>query len=112
MVNVTVLRSFRDYVEHVNREPGDVFRATEERAASIADKLPGFIAYEAADGPVEAKGEQENTIAEKKPEKAVSEAQADVSKLTVAQLKGLCAERRIDVPKGAKKADLVALLEE
>jgi hypothetical protein len=35
----------------------------------------------------------------------------DYSTLTVAQLKELCAERGIDVPKRATKAQVIALLE-
>lgn len=36
---------------------------------------------------------------------------SDMSSLKVAELKDLCKERCIEVPKGAKKADLIALLE-
>ena len=43
----------------------------------------------------------------------VSESQkTDFSALTVAQLKSLCADRGIDAPKRATKAQLIALLTE
>ena len=88
MVTVTVLKGFRDLKRHVSRKPGDMFEATEERAAHLAAALPGFVSYEAAEGP-----------------------KVDYSKLTVAKLKALCEERKIAVPPKAKKADLIALLD-
>lgn len=91
MVNVRVLKPFVDLKARIDREPGDVFAATEERAAEIDERLPGFVSIEKPE--------------DKKPE------QPDYSKLTVVQLKGLCDERGLDVPKGAKKADIVAILE-
>ena len=45
-------------------------------------------------------------------EPAVKDPQEDLAKFTVAQLKGLCEERGISVPKRAKKAEILALLEE
>ena len=109
MVRVTVLRRFRDFVAKCDRQPGDTFEATERRAAFIDTKLPGYITYE--------------VIAEEKPEpelveeaaheaEPVADQQVDLSKLTVATLKALAKERGIEVPKSAKKAQLIALLEE
>ena len=51
----------------------------------------------------------EKETVEKKVEKTV-EAKKDYSKLTVAELKELCEEKKIDTT-GMKKADLVAALE-
>lgn len=87
MTTVTVLKPFRDFAKHRDRVVGETFKATEERARQIDAKLPGYIAY-------------------------VVEESVDLSKMTVAQLKELAAERGIEVPSGAKKAQLVSLLEE
>lgn len=93
MVLVRVLRRFKDFKVHDYREPGDVFEVTEGRAAQIAAALPGYVSIEAAAEPEQPKE------------------QVDLSKLTVTQLKGLCEERGIEVPKRAKKAELIALLD-
>ena len=58
---------------------------------------------------LEGKTVKESKTVEKEVEKTV-EAKKDFSKLTVAELKALCAEREIDTT-GMKKADLVAALE-
>ena len=58
---------------------------------------------------LEGKTVKEAKEVEKKVEKTVSE-KTDYSKLTVAELKDLCAEKNIDTT-GMKKADLVASLE-
>lgn len=89
-VQVTVRKAFLDLKEHVDRKPGDVFEATEARAAYIANALPGYVTYDATDG---------------------HETKTDYGSLKVAELRRLCEERGVDVPKRAKKADLVALLE-
>ena len=85
MVNITVLKTFYDLKAHANRMPGDTFEATEERAARLMAVLPGYV-------------------------ELVEE--ADYTKMTVAELRALCAERGIEVPKGAKKADIALLLQE
>ena len=94
MVTVTVLKSFYDLKRHKDRKAGTTFDATEERAAYIAAALPGYVSY-GADEP-----------------EANDRGVTDLAKLTVAQLKALCAERGIEVPPKAKKAGLVALLQE
>lgn len=100
MMTVTVLKPFRDFAKHRNRVIGETFEATKKRAAYIDAKLPGYITYTPiADEP-------------KKEEEPVADPQVDLSKLTVATLKTLAKERGIDVPKGAKKAQIIALLEE
>lgn len=99
MVLVTVLRRFRDFVAKCDRNVGDQFEATEKRAAFIDAKLPGYIEY----API---------AHEPEPEKADEPEQVDLSKLTVASLKTLAKERGIEVPKSAKKAQIIALLEE
>lgn len=93
MVLVTVLRRFADFAEKCDRNVGDQFEATEKRAAYIEEKLPGYIKVT----PIE------------KPDQEPTE---DIGKLTVAQLKALASERGVEIPKGAKKAQLIALLEE
>lgn len=100
MVLVTVLRRFADFVAKCDRNVGDQFEATEKRAAYIDAKLPGYITYT----PIVEEPEKE--------EEPVENQQVDLSKLTVAMLKTLAKERGIDVPKGAKKAQIIALLEE
>lgn len=39
-----VLMGFYDMAEGVDRKPGDVFEATEERIAEINGKLDGYVA--------------------------------------------------------------------
>jgi len=89
MVTVTVLKAFYDLVEKVDRLPGDSFEATEDRAEHIDSVIPGYVTY--------AKAEPE---------------EVDLSKMKVAQLKALCADKGVEVPSGATKAQLIALLEE
>lgn len=85
MVTVTVRKPFYDRREKVDRNVGDTFSATEERAAQIDRTIPGFITY--------------------------SEAAEDYSSMTVPQLRELCKERGIEVPRRASKATIVSLLE-
>lgn len=96
MATVTVLRGFRDLKAHRDRVPGEVFEAPEERAAYIAARLPGYVEV--------TKPEQ---VAEPEPQE---DHEADLTKLTVPTLRSLCEERGIEVPKRAKKADILALL--
>jgi hypothetical protein len=96
MVLVTVLRRFRDFASNCDRIAGEQFEATEKRAEYIDAKLPGYITFV----PVTEESEPE------------ASEEADLAKLTVAALKALAAERGIDIPKGTKKAQLIALLEE
>jgi hypothetical protein len=103
MVLVTVLRRFADFVAKCDRNVGDQFEATEKRAAYIDAKLPGYIKYE----PIEA----ESDVSDEHETEPEPEA-VDLTKLTVASLKALAAERGIEVPKSAKKAQIIALLEE
>lgn len=90
-VAVTVLRRFEDYAEKCDREVGEEFEATVERAEEIDAKLPGYIRILRDEAP-----------AEPLPE---------LSELSVGQLKELCFERGIDVPQRARKASLIKLLE-
>jgi hypothetical protein len=86
---VTVLRPFEDLMCHVGRNVGETFEATEARAEDIARKLPGYIRFEAtAENPA-----------------------VDWSAMKVAELRAACAERGVEVPPKARKADLVAILE-
>ena len=98
MTMVKVLMQFWDLEERCVRNPGDEFVATEERALEIQGKLPDYVELydpdvDAGDG-VAVRGD------------------TDYQDLKVTQLKELCAERGIEVPKGAKKPDLIALLGE
>ena len=52
--------------------------------------------------------EQKEEVQTEEPKEEVS----DYSKLKVAELKELLNERGIEIPKGAKKADLISLLSE
>lgn len=84
MVTVTVIKGFRDLQEHVDRTQGDKFQATEERAAFIASRLPGYVTYE--------------------------EEADDLSSLKLAELRELAAERGVELPKNASKAKALELL--
>ena len=83
MVKVITLRDFYDLVERVDRREGDVFEATEERAERIAQLLPGYVEV----------------------------SKADLGSLKLAQLRELAAERGVDIPARATKAEIVELLE-
>lgn len=107
-VSLTVLVPFYDLHAHRLRAEGETFEVTEGRAAEIATVLPGYVELK-GEGPVrsaENKGEAEG------PAKDKETANQDLSKNTVAQLRAIAAERGIDIPKGSKKADIIALLEE
>ena len=84
MVTVTVLKGFYDIAERVQRSQGDAFDATEERAAYIDARLPGYITYQT-----------------KEP---------DLTSLTLAELKELAEERGVELPKNAKKDKVIELI--
>lgn len=107
-VSLTVLVPFYDLHAHRLRAEGETFEATEGRAAEIAAVLPGYVEFDGA-GTANAK---ENKGEAEGPAKDEETAKQDLSKNTVAQLKAIAAERGIDIPKGSKKADIIALLEE
>ena len=90
-VTVHVLRAFDDYVARRGRKPGDVFTATEERAAYIDGKLPGYITYE-------------------RIEEKVAPDEASLKKMTVAQLTELAQSRGVDLKGRKKKAQIIELL--
>lgn len=83
MPSVRTLRPFYDLVERVDRREGDVFEATEERAAQIAQLLPGYVEVSAV----------------------------DLGSLKLAQLRELAAERGVEIPAKATKAEILELLE-
>jgi len=56
----------------------------------------------------EVKVTKKETVKEEKPAK--KEEKVDLSKLTVAELKKIASEKKITVPAGAKKADIIELL--
>lgn len=84
MVKVTTIRGFYDLLEDVDRVPGDVFEATEERVATLNKLLPGFV--------------------------ETSE-RTNLGALKVSELRELAAERGIKLPAKATKAEIVELLE-
>ena len=86
MPSVRTLRPFYDLVAHRDRKAGDVFDATGERAAQIADRLPGYVEIVGTEAP-------------------------DYSAMRVAELRALCADRGIEVPSKATKATIIELLE-
>lgn len=97
MARVTVIRPFHDLVEDVDRRAGDVFDATDERARQLACVLPrGYVEVE------------QPQIAE--PEEKPADDMPDLLSMTVAQLKALASERGTEIPKGARKADIIKLL--
>lgn len=83
MPSVRTLRPFYDLLERVDRHEGDVFDATEERAAQIAQLLPGYV--------------EVSTV--------------DLGSLKLAQLRELAAERGVEIPAKATKAEILELLE-
>lgn len=94
MATVHVLKPFSDFVEKVDRTEGEDFEATDERADYIAAKLPGYV-----------------TVTKDPQPQSEVEGSPNLAALKVAQLKALCAERGIEVPKRATKARLIAILE-
>ena len=93
MASLRVIRPFHDTLcDDVRRVPGDVFEATEERFLQLTARIPGYV--ERID----------------EPEKPAESEGHDLSSLTVAQLKAMCAERGIKVPVKAKKSDIVKVL--
>lgn len=97
MATVRVLKRFWDRKRKVTRNPGDAFDESNERAAEIQSRLPGYV---------------DVTIDVAAPaEQGAADTTTDYSEMSSQELRSLCAERGIDVPKRAKKAQLIALLE-
>lgn len=86
MVTVTVLRPFRDFSKRCDRNAGDTFTATEERARQIDAKLPGYITY------------------------SVEMDEPNLAEMTVAQLRSVAKERGVKLAAGAKKAEILDAL--
>lgn len=86
MAMVKVLSGFYDLVERVDRYPGDVFEADDERAAHLAKVLGDEYVDVAAESP-------------------------NLGGLTKTQLMELCAERGIEVPAKSTKLKIIELLE-
>lgn len=107
-VSLTVLVPFYDLHAHRLRAEGETFEATEGRAAEIAAVLPGYVELK-GEGPA---SEKENKGEAEGPAKDEATAKQDLSRMTVAQLRAIAAERGTDIPKGSKKADIIALLKE
>ena len=82
----TVIKSFRDRVTWRRYGPGDEYSADAQREAELVEI--GLIAVEADVLPA-----------------------PDLSAMTCAELRALCAERGVTAPKRATKAQLVALLD-
>ncbi len=104
MISVNVLADFYDLKAHKWRRKGNSFKATDERAAQLRAVLPGYTSSE--EEPKEVESPQPEV------EKVEAPKEQDLSKLTNPQLKALCEQRGIAVPKRAKKEVLLALLKE
>lgn len=100
MAKVTTLKPFRDFHARVDRNPGDVFHATEARARQIDALLPGYVTIEA----------EPTTVAEVAPQEQAPK--PDLSAMTNKELAALCKERGIETPKRPTKAQLLKLLGE
>ena len=86
MVKVTVVGRFWDRQAHVNRFPGDVFEATEDRAKEIDSLIPGYITFSDVESD-------------------------DLSALKVADLRSIAKERGVKLPAGANKSEIIKLIE-
>lgn len=95
-VTVRVLVGFWDRVAKVHRTIGEEFDVTKDRADHIASVLPGYI--EVVENP---------TVEPVEP----AEPTPDLAGLKMHELTAMCRERGIKVPRGAKKSDIIALLE-
>lgn len=108
MVTITVNKLFYDRVCRVDRHAGDKFDVTDERAAQILSRLPsGYVTvcHPEETSPVAA---DETPTADD----GVADLPQDLSKLRNQQLEQLIRERGLEVPKRAKKAQLIAILSE
>ena len=90
MVTLRVLRPFRDLVARTDRQEGETFDVSDERAEHIGNVLPGYV--------------------EPMP-KAQPQVEPDYQSMKVAELRALCSERGVDVPAKATKRQIVELLE-
>lgn len=89
IVEAKVIKSFRHTNTGIVWFEGDVFKGRHDDAAQLAEM--GFLDFDGC-APSEAG------------------ADADWAAMTVAELSAACAERGIEVPKKARKAELVELL--
>lgn len=102
MSRVTVIRPFHDLVENVDRCKGDVFEATDGRARQLVRVLPsGYVNVE----------HEQTSMSDTVPAKKPADDITDLSVLTVAELRALASERGVELPKGARKATIIARLE-
>lgn len=99
MVTVTVIKTFWDRDEKTCRGPRTKFQATLERAMEISAKLPGYVKFDASEEP--------KADVEPKPE----EPKQDLNALKVTELRAIAKERGVKIPAGAKKSDIVKLIE-
>lgn len=101
MVTVTVIKTFWDNEESTCRGPRTKFQATLERAKEISSKLPGYVRFDASEEP------KADVPEEPKPE----EPKQDLNALKVTELRAIAKERGVKIPAGAKKSDIVKLIE-
>lgn len=105
MVLVTVNRPFHDLVEDVERHAGETFEVGEGRAARLKRALPaGYVELDAIAPAPEPAPEP---VAEPEPEREPE----DLSRLTVQQLRAVADERGVELPKRAKKSEIIKILE-
>ena len=88
IVEAKVIRSFKHSNTGLIWFDGDTFRGTHDAAVQLAER--GYLDFDGA---------------EPQPE------EPSLATLTVRELAAMCAERGIDVPARAKKADLIAAIE-
>ena len=93
-----VLIPFRDSLTWASYDVGDEYDGTPERIQELVGG--GYIQCAAVT----------TSDAENAPEDAKGAANDDLGKLTVAQLRAICDERGIDVPKRASKPKLLEAL--
>lgn len=96
MVKVTVVGRFWDRQAHVNRFPGDVFEATEDRAKEIDSLIPGYITFSDVES-------EDLSVSDVESE--------DLSALKVADLRSIAKERGVKLPAGANKSEIIKLIE-
>lgn len=109
-----VNRPFRDFEARTMRRVGDEWEATPERLAAINRAGYGIMVERAQDAACAADGTERTPMggsAPRAPQNTPEEPDA-LGVLTVAELRKLCDAEGVSVPSKARKADIVAALED